>query len=134
MNLETNKQIVGRYVAAFNRGDWDELRQIFADDALIYGVLGWGQIEVAIPIWKELRAAFAIELHIEGMIEEENVVAVRYTERGQSVGTFRGQEASGKTYEIVAMEWFEIKNNRIQRRWGARDSASQFRQMGLALG
>jgi hypothetical protein len=31
------------------------------------------------------------------------------------------------------MEWFVIKDGRIHRRWGARDSAAQFRQMGLPL-
>jgi hypothetical protein len=38
------------------------------------------------------------------------------------------------TQEIVAMEWFIIENNRISRRWGARDSASQFRQMEISMG
>jgi hypothetical protein len=42
-------------------------------------------------------------------------------------------EPTGKTYEIVAMEWFELRDGRIARRWGARDSASQARQIGLPL-
>jgi predicted ester cyclase len=29
------------------------------------------------------------------------------------------------------MEWFEIENGRIRRRWGARDGASQARQLGI---
>jgi hypothetical protein len=32
---------------------------------------------------------------------------------------------------MVAMEWFEMKDGKIYRRSGARDSASQFRQMGI---
>ena len=64
--------------------------------------------------------------------EEGDIVAVRYTERGTSVGPFRGQEPTGKSYEIVAMEWFEMKEGLIHRRWGARDSGAQQRQMGLA--
>jgi predicted ester cyclase len=32
-------------------------------------------------------------------------------------------------YEIVAMEWFEIEDGRIARRWGARDSAAITRQV-----
>ena len=35
---------------------------------------------------------------------------------------------------VVAMEWFTIENGRIQRRWGARDAASQARQLGIPLG
>jgi predicted ester cyclase len=60
-------------------------------------------------------------------------VAVRYLERGTSVGEFRGQAATGKSFEVVAMEWFILKDGLIYRRWGARDNAAQFRQMGLSL-
>jgi predicted ester cyclase len=67
------------------------------------------------------------------MIAEGNIVAVRYTERGTAVKSFRGQPATNKSYEIVAMEWFIIENNRISSRWGARDSAAQFRQMEISV-
>ena len=67
------------------------------------------------------------------MIADDDIVAVRYTERGTSVGSFRGGPVTGKSFEVVAMEWFEIKDGKIQRRWGARDNASQLRQMGLPL-
>jgi predicted ester cyclase len=30
------------------------------------------------------------------------------------------------------MEWFEIEQGKIKRRWGARDAASQARQLGLS--
>ena len=50
-----------------------------------------------------------------------------------SVGSFRGGPVTGKSFEVVAMEWFNIKDGKIHRRWGARDNAAQFRQMGLPL-
>jgi predicted ester cyclase len=56
---------------------------------------------------------------------------VRYTERGTFTGPFRGQTPTGKSYELVAMEWFVVRDGRIHRRWGARDSAAQARQIGL---
>jgi predicted ester cyclase len=62
-----------------------------------------------------------------------NVVAVRYTESGQFVAPFRGLGPTGKSYEVVAMEWFEIGEGGIASRWGARDSAAIFRQMGIPL-
>jgi len=86
-----------------------------------------------VPIWREIKSAFAIELQVESMIAEDDIVAVRYVERGTSVGSFRGGPVTGKTFEVVAMEWFEIKDGKIHRRWGARDNAAQFRQMGLPL-
>jgi steroid delta-isomerase-like uncharacterized protein len=130
---EAAKQVVQAYVDAFNKGDMHALRTIFAPDALVYGVLGWGKMDQVIPIWQELHTAFKIQLQVEAMVAEGDAVAVRYTERGQSVGSFRGSAVTGQTYEIVAMEHFVVQDGKIQRRWGARDSAAQFRQMGLAL-
>ena len=109
------------------------MRSLFTPDALVYGVLGWGGIDEVAKIWREIKDAFDIQLQVESIIAEGEVVAVRYNERGRSVGSFRGQAATGKPFEVVAMEWFILKEGKIERRWGARDSASQFRQMGLDL-
>ena len=128
---ETNQQVVVQYVQAFNNGDSEALRKLFTHDAVISGVLGWAEIERAVPVWRELHAAFAIELTIDEMIAGCDIVAVRYTERGKSVGSFRGGAVTGKTYELVAMEWFHFRDGKIARRWGARDSAAQNRQMAL---
>jgi steroid delta-isomerase-like uncharacterized protein len=133
MSEEANKQIVLAYVDAFNRGDLEALKSLFAPDALIYGVLGWGRMEQVVPIWQEIKGAFAIQLKVESMIAEGNIVAVRYVEGGTSIGSFRGGPVTGKSFEVVAMEWFEIKDDKIHRRWGARDNAAQLRQMGLPL-
>ena len=134
MTAEENKNVVLKYVEAFNRADYDALRQLFTEDALVYGVLGWGGIDKAMDIWREIKEVFAIQLNVEALAAEGDTVAARYTERGTSVGQFRGQAPTGKSYEVVAMEWFVIKDGRIHRRWGARDSAAQFRQMGLSSG
>jgi steroid delta-isomerase-like uncharacterized protein len=131
--LDDNKQVVRAYVEAFNRADMDALCTLFADDALIYGVLGWGAMQDVIPVWRELHAAFNLQLEVEEMVAEGDKVAVRYVERGKSVGSFRGSPVTGKGYEIVAMEHFVVQDGKIQRRWGARDLAAQNRQMGLPL-
>lgn len=131
--MTPNKQIVMRYVEAFNKGDLQTLRMLFAPDALVHGVLGWGGMDKVIPIWKELHEAFAIELSVEAMAAEGEIVAVLYTERGTFRAPFRGSPPTGKSYELVAMEWFIVRDGKIHRRWGARDSASQTRQLGLPL-
>ena len=133
MSEELNKQIVLAYVNAFNRGDIEALTDLFASDALVYGVLGWGNLDQVVPIWREIKAAFDIQLQVESIIAEDDIVGVRYVERGASVGSFRGGPVTGKSFEVVAMEWFVIKEGKIHRRWGARDNAAQLRQMGLPL-
>lgn len=121
------------YVDAFNRGEIEGLSDLFTPDALVYGVLGWGGMSQVVAIWREIKAAFDIQLQVESIIAEEDLVAVRYVERGTSVGSFRGGPVTGKSFEVVAMEWFIIKEGKIHRRWGARDNAAQMRQLGLPL-
>ena len=133
MSEEANKQTVRAYVEAFNRGDGEALQSLFTPDALVYGVLGWGGMDVVLPVWRELHEAFAMELRVEAMIAAGDTVAVRYVERGRSAAPFRGGPVTGQSYEIVAMEWFVLRDGKIHRRWGARDSAAQNRQMGLPL-
>jgi steroid delta-isomerase-like uncharacterized protein len=133
MSEEANKKVVVEYVEAFNRGDIETLENLFAPDALVYGVLGWGGLAQVVPIWRELKAAFDIQMQVESMIAEDDIVAVRYIERGTSVGSFRGGPVTRRSFEVVAMEWFNFKDGKIHRRWGARDNAAQLRQMGLPL-
>jgi steroid delta-isomerase-like uncharacterized protein len=133
MSPDSNKQVVLDYVDAFNRGDLETLRRLFTPDALVHGVLGWGGMEAVMPIWRELHDSFALKLRVEALSTEGDTVAVRYSETGTSVRPFRQHPATGRSFETVAMEWFLFQDGRIHRRWGARDSASQFRQMGLSL-
>jgi len=125
------KEVVRAYVDAFNRGDLAALKRLLADDAEIQGVLGQGTFERVEPIWRQLIEGYGMQLTIEELIAEGPVVAARYRETGTFRAPAFGQEPTGRSYELVAMEWFEIENGRIRRRWGARDGASQARQLGI---
>ena len=127
----TNKDVVRAYVEAFNGGDIEALRMLFAPDAQIQGVLGAGLFDRAAAVWRQLMDGLAIHLTIEEMVEEGDRVAVRYTERGTFRAPFQSHPPSGKSYELVAMEWFVIRDGRIHARWGARDFAALARQVGL---
>ncbi|ABB56556.1 ester cyclase [Synechococcus elongatus] len=128
---EASKAVVRNYVEAFNRGDLAALKALLAEDAEIQGVLGQGLFDRIEPVWRQLIEGYGMQLSIQELIAEGNVVAARYLE----TGTFRkpafGQQPTGRSYELVAIEWFEIENGKIKRRWGVRDSASQARQLGL---
>ena len=128
---ERNKEVVRRYVDAFNRGDLGALEALLADDAEIQGVFGSGAFARIEPIWRQLIEGYGMQLTIESMIAEGALVAARYVERGTFRAPAFGHAPTGKSYELVAMEWFEIADGRIRRRWGARDGAAQARQLGL---
>lgn len=124
------KNVIRRYVELFNDGDVSGLRELFTSDAMVYGVLGWGKVDDVMPIWRQLTESLAMRLAIEDMVAEGNTVAVRYKETGTAKAPFFGKPATGKSYELVAMEWFVLEGGRIDRRWGARDAAAQAKQLG----
>lgn len=130
---EQNKNVVRQYAEAFNRGDLEALRGLFAEEAEIQGVLGKGMMDKVLPIWRQLVEGYGMQLQVEEMIAEDDRVAVRYIERGTFKAPAFGKEPTGKSYELVAMEWFVIRDGKIQRRWGARDAASQARQLGIPI-
>jgi predicted ester cyclase len=132
MSESDNKRLLRAYVEAFNAFDTARLRELFAADARIYGVLGFGSIDLAEPIWRELHEGLQIRLEPLAIIEEGPQIAVRYRKTGKFVGPYRGLPGvapTGKSYELVAMEWFDIQDGKIVSRWGARDSAALNRQI-----
>jgi steroid delta-isomerase-like uncharacterized protein len=130
---EEGKTVVRCYVAAFNRGDLDALKALLADDAEIQGVMGRGLFEKVEPVWRQLIEGYGMQLSIQDLVAEGNVVAARYVETGTFVAPAFGMQPTGKSYELVAIEWFEIAGGKIKRRWGARDAAAQAKQLGIAL-
>lgn len=127
MTEKTARDLVLAYVEAFNAYDMKRLREVFAPDARIWGVLGHGDLDFAEPVWGELHHGMSMRLEILDMIVEGDKVAVRYHETGRFVGPFRGlsgKAPTGRSYEVPAMEWFEIRDGRIAARWGARNSAA----------
>lgn len=132
--LDANKAVVRAYAEAFGAGDPDRLASLFTPDAVVHGVLGWGRMDVAVPVWRELFAAFRPRLIVEDLLAEGESVTARFLESGCFVGPFRGQAPTGRGYEVVALEWFELRDGLIRRRWGAKDFAAIGRQVGLAPG
>lgn len=131
---EVNKAVIRAYAEAFSAGDFERVYELHAPDAVVHGVLGWGVLDEVVPIWRELHAALAIKLEIKGLCAEGDLVAARYAERGVFKAPFRGKAPTGKSYELVAMEWYEMKKGLIHRRWGVRDLTSLMRQVEMPAG
>lgn len=131
MSTRVNKATVNSYVEAFNRGDFDAIAEFCTADVVIQGGLGHGGLPVAVGVWREMRESYQMHLDVEDMVAEGSIVAVRYRECGTFVKPFRGTPPTGKSYNLVTMEWFHLRDGKIAARWGARDSASMFRQLGV---
>lgn len=127
------RDVVLAYVDAFNRGDLAALRALLADDAVIQGVTGvatdWERIE---SVWRQLIEGYCMQLRVDEMLVDGESVAVRYVESGTFRAPAFGYAPTGRSYELVAMEFFRIHDGLITQRWGARDSAAQLRQLGVS--
>lgn len=130
---DQNKSVVVKYVEAFNRGDLPALKALLTDDAEIQGVMGQGIFSRVEPLWRQLIEGYSMQLEIQELIAEGSIVVARYKETGTFKAPAFGHEPTGKSYELIAIEWFQIENGKIKRRWAARDSASQARQLGIPL-
>lgn len=131
-DISAGKRVVLSYVEAMNAGDFERLATLFTPDAAIHGVVGKGSVEFAMPVWKDLHGALRMHLDVQEMVEEGDSVVVRFRETGTSVAPFRGFPATGKSFELTAIEWFTLEDGRIASRHGVRDGASQARQLGWA--
>ena len=131
-DISANKQVVLTYVEAMNAGDFERLASLFTPDAAIHGVVGKGSVDFAMPVWKDLHGALQMHLDVQEMVEEGDSVVVRFKETGTSVAPFRGFPATGKSFELTAIEWFTLEDGRIAGRHGVRDGGSQARQLGWA--
>jgi predicted ester cyclase len=123
---------ISEYVEAFNAGDFDRLLAQFTEDAVIHGVLGSAPLDQAAPVWRELHDGMAMVLVPQDVAIDGDSVVVRYVERGRFRGFFRGLAGHAPTdrpYEVTAIEWFRLSGDKIQERWGARDSAAIERQV-----
>jgi steroid delta-isomerase-like uncharacterized protein len=125
-----SKAVVREYVARFNRGDAEGLRDLFHEHAQIHEGWGWIGIDEVMPLWEEAIDGLGVDLDIERIIAEEEAIALLYTERGWSRAHYLGRPASGHSYELPAVDWFVIEEGRILRQWRIRDRASLARQLG----
>ena len=135
-NLPQLPPVIDAYVEALNAGDFPRLMSLFTADALIFGVLGSAPVAKAEAVWRELHEGMAMNLEPQAVAVDGARVVVRYVESGRFQGTFRGLEGqapTGRSYQVVAIEWFELEGERIAKRWGARDFDSIKRQVMAAI-
>jgi hypothetical protein len=58
-------------------------KNLFDPAANIRGVLGWGGLDVAMPIWRELHDSMNMHLAIERLVEDGDTVVALLNETGR---------------------------------------------------
>lgn len=119
MTTETNRELVRRYLNAFNQRDRDTLAAVLADDVVEHGTSE--ELHGVEEIMRFLDAHFEIFPDYTGtteaMMAEDDTVAIRYTVMGTHTGEFRGLEPTGHTVEWTGMGMYRIESDEIAEIW-----------------
>jgi predicted ester cyclase len=127
---EANKQVVAQYVEALNNGDIERCAG-FSHPSRSCRAYSARALSMSSCRSGGCCTTPCMRLTVEAMVAEGDQVAVRYSEHGTFVGPFRGHPPTGKSYDLVAMEWFIVRDGKIRQRWRAGES--QARQIGMPL-
>jgi len=123
------------YQIVFNNGDIDAADR-FLDSAIVDHA-PWPGHPATLAGFKaglaEMRGGFP-DLHvtIERVISQDDLVVAHQRISGTHRGEFMGTPASGKSFNIEAIDIVRMKDGRIVEHWGLLDSAAMTAQLGHA--
>jgi predicted ester cyclase len=126
------KQIAMRFYDAFNHRNLEELDHVLQPEWLIHpGLPGEGSdVHKYKPIAAALLEAFPdVHFSVEGMIEENDTVAVRAIITGTQQGAWLGVNPSSQCIQILAHDFHRIQAGQIVESWHLEDWLSGLQQM-----
>jgi steroid delta-isomerase-like uncharacterized protein len=131
----SNRTILERAIAAWNRGDLAEYLQLYSDDIVIHGYEG---LEPGIANVRRFYEAWwtafpGSQLAIEDTVAAGGRVACRARLSGPHRGSFQGIPPSGRPISVSAFTILRFSNGMCVERWSLVDSLGLLTQIG-ALG
>ena len=119
MSTESNKELVRRYLAAFNDRDRDTLSEVLDEDVVEHGVSD--ELHGLEEIMGFLDSHFEIFPDYTGttedVIAEGDRVVVRYTVSGTHTGEYQGIEPTGHTVEWTGVGIYRVEGDEIAEIW-----------------
>lgn len=128
---EANKELVRRYLNAFNAGDRDALGDLLAPDVVEHGIheelAGVDEVFEFLQAHHDMFPDYTGET--EAMVAEDDLVVVRYAVRGTHEGTYQDVEPTGNTAEWTGMVMYRIEDDRIAEVWLEEDRLRLLEQL-----
>lgn len=114
-----NKELVRRYLKAFNERDRETLSELLAGDVVEHSI--HEQLHGFDEIWEFLQAHFDTFPDYSGtteaMVAEDDTVVVRYTVSGTHTGQYRDVQPTGHEAEWTGMAMYRIEGGKIAEIW-----------------
>ncbi len=134
MSLESNKELIKRYLAALDKGDWEALGKCLHPDFAFYsqcdtpfyGIKGFLEAE------EEAFAAFSeYKMYPAYLVaEDDHVASLTVFEFNHTNGRYFGLAPKGKKGRITIGMFFEIKDGLILSKRAHYDKSDLWKQMG----
>lgn len=126
-----NKDLVRRYLEAFNDRDRDRLSDLVAADVVEHGI--HDELHGIDDILEFRQRHFDVfpdySGDTEALVAEGDTVAVRYTARGTHEGEYRDVDPTGNTVEWTGMAMYRIEDDRIAEIWLEEDRLGLLEQL-----
>lgn len=127
-NLDAFRQVIAE---AFNKGNYDALRQYFDPDFVEHQFGLHATIEGMQGDIQFLRTAFPdFNLTIEDLVTDGDKVWARMTARGTNLGGFMGPP-NGKNFRVAVFDTVRFEDGKIVEHWGSPDRFALLAQLGL---
>lgn len=129
-----HRDLIQRYCDAFERGEVDALESIVHPDVVDHsayeaqqpGIEGYRQF---FRLWND---AFPdLKFNIEMTVQQDDVVAYRWTASGTHLGQYHEHPPTGRTFQVSGISINRIKGGRIIEEWVEIDHLGLLQQLGL---
>lgn len=131
MSEDENKDVVRRYLNAFNDRDRETMREVLAEDVVEHGV--HEELHGPEEVIEYLNMHFKTFPDYSGeaglVTAEDDVVAVQYTVEGTHTGEYQDIEPTGHTVEWSGLAMYRIADDRIAEIWIEEDRLGLYQQL-----
>lgn len=136
MMSEQNKALMRRAIEeVWNRGDFDVLKEVVADDFVIHASTPEAEIhgvDGARQFIKMLHSTFPdIHFTIVDQVAEGDRVVTRWEAQGTHKGELMGIPPTGKRVTLTATDIDRVVNGKVVECWTTMDGPTMMQQMGL---
>jgi predicted ester cyclase len=131
-----NKKLVERVFAAIDAHDFDQLRELWAENMICHmvGVPDPMDRNITIEFIKSFYAAFPNFTHeLHDILAEDNRVVVRLTNHTTHENEFEGLAPTGKRIQYASVHMVTIEAGVIEEWWLLEDNLGFMTQLGMEL-
>jgi steroid delta-isomerase-like uncharacterized protein len=129
-----NKTLVRRWFSeVWNEGRADAIDEMLADDAVVHGL---GADLHGPAEFKHFHSAYRnaypdVTIHIDGLVAEGDLVAVRWNASGTHRGDGLGFPATGRRAEFTGMVFVRVEDGKLIEGWNNFDQLGMLQQLGV---